>query len=65
MDPEEIMYEVLKYINRESQEPPAHSETFLKALETLGYIKKDWDKTYLTEAGKNNLNRLSRKFETW
>lgn len=65
MDPEIIMYDCLMYINREKQSPPAHSENYLKALETVGYIKRDWENTYLTEAGKNNLARLMAKFQTW
>lgn len=63
--PDEVMYEVLKYIKREGKEPPAHKQKYLDSLYHVGFTMKDWDKVYLTEFGESMLNTLRNKFEKW
>lgn len=57
---EKVLFNVLREIRRGGTGgQAAPDDSYLKALETVGYVKRGWD-TCLTEFGRATLDRLER-----
>lgn len=54
---EKVLKNVLSKIGTGKEYDAAPDKEYLKALETIGYIKMGWENT-LTEMGRNTLSRL-------
>ena len=63
---DKVLYNVLRDISRNgngTQQAPDYN--YIKSLESIGFIKLDWDRTYLTKLGSRVLELLRGQFEKW
>lgn len=61
---EKVLFNVLKDIWRNKNTSKAPDKEYLKALETIGMIKIDWDTT-LTDLGHSIYESLQYKIEKY
>lgn len=63
---DKVLYNVLKEASRNGNPgDKAPDYAYVKSLETIGFIKLDYDRTYITELGASVLRMLEDKFEKW
>lgn len=63
---DKVLYNVLKNISRNgngSDQAPDYN--YIKSLESIGFIKLEYDRTYITQLGASVLRMLEGKFEKW
>jgi len=61
---EKVLYNTLKAIGTGKENSIAPDQEYIKALETLGFIKTGWDNE-LTDFGKKLLISLQYSIENW
>lgn len=63
---EKVLYNVLSDISRNGNGTnQAPDYNYIKSLESIGLIKLDYDRTYITNLGASVLNLLRQQFEKW
>lgn len=63
---EKVLYNVLRDISKNgngTQQAPDYN--YIKSLESIGFIKLDYDKTFITKLGSRVLELLRGQFEKW